>query len=523
MSNVYVTEPATIGRIILETTHGPLDISLWSRECPQTTRLFVQLCLDGFYDKMVFHRIVPNLLLQTGAIRYGTPQTNHAMEQSNSGTNNKNDTTAIRQLHAYQTFIGAAEALERRRHETNARIRFNHRGQVAMAMTISQDDHDKDFEIQPQFFITTEPAEYLDGQHVIFGTLGSGPTIFNAIRIASTTAIDETVHQPIDMQEAPRITGVKIIENPFEGSLKPTSTHLQLPWQAVETTKHIIKAKRQGRLNANVLSFGEEMGDIETWQQASSKTKKKKLNGPALQEDSYNGNKQTTTEKDDGIDVHVSNTAVLSEKTSQVDFSGDNKNDVCATKEESKSEPFVTLNPFEGHTNEAKIKRGTSVSLVEARRAQYLQKKGNVINKKVSQKEREEETLARLAAFQNNVRRSVTERGDVANDTIQDNSLAARMARRAAADAQASSTHQSDNDEEDAAYHGQILDDDEDEGDAKRWLQTKFQCRRHMDHTAGHDRLDDYKVIDSKDTDRGVNDKKERHHHKKHHRHKHHD
>lgn len=66
MSNIYVTEPPTNGKVILKTTHGDLDIELWSKECPKACRNFVQLCLEGYYDKTTFHRIVKGFLIQGG-------------------------------------------------------------------------------------------------------------------------------------------------------------------------------------------------------------------------------------------------------------------------------------------------------------------------------------------------------------------------------------------------------------------------------------------------------------------------
>ena len=174
MSSVYATEPTTSGRVIFETTHGPLDISLWCRECPSTTKLFLQLCLDGYYDNMLFHRIVPSLLIQTGAIRSTSIHSPGVLPDE------------------YRTTIQADEALERRQYELNTRLRFNHRGQVAMALGVSDDNGN---ELQPQFFITTADAPYLDEKHVLFGTLGSGsPTIFNAIRINGTAVDLSLIH-----------------------------------------------------------------------------------------------------------------------------------------------------------------------------------------------------------------------------------------------------------------------------------------------------------------------------------------
>jgi len=68
MSQVYSIEPPTTGRVVLLTTHGPIDINLWCTECPNATRTFLQLCLDGYYNDCIFHRIIPDFLIQTGLV-----------------------------------------------------------------------------------------------------------------------------------------------------------------------------------------------------------------------------------------------------------------------------------------------------------------------------------------------------------------------------------------------------------------------------------------------------------------------
>jgi len=43
MSQVYVTEPPTNGKVLLHTTVGDLDVELWSKEAPQASRNFIQV------------------------------------------------------------------------------------------------------------------------------------------------------------------------------------------------------------------------------------------------------------------------------------------------------------------------------------------------------------------------------------------------------------------------------------------------------------------------------------------------
>lgn len=66
MSTIYVLEPPTKGKVVLNTTHGPLDIELWPKEAPKAVRNFVQLCLEGYYHNTIFHRIIKGFLVQAG-------------------------------------------------------------------------------------------------------------------------------------------------------------------------------------------------------------------------------------------------------------------------------------------------------------------------------------------------------------------------------------------------------------------------------------------------------------------------
>ncbi|CAF4003882.1 unnamed protein product [Rotaria sp. Silwood1] len=62
MSNIYIQESATRGKVVLDTTVGDIEIELFSKECPLACRNFVQLCMDGYYDGTVFHRVTLDLL-----------------------------------------------------------------------------------------------------------------------------------------------------------------------------------------------------------------------------------------------------------------------------------------------------------------------------------------------------------------------------------------------------------------------------------------------------------------------------
>ena len=554
-----------------------LDVRLWSRECPATVRLILQLCRDGYYDDTIFHRIVPQLLIQTGAVR----RTNQPAPPTS-----KESTHLLQQ---YRQAIAADEALARRRYETNVRIRFNHRGQVALAMNVPEDGGDDSSTASgwpPQFFITTEAAEHLDGQHVIFGTLGAGgPTMFNAIRIAQTFTGDDDAAAGVGWEEdAPYIRSVKIVEHPCpEQMIEVSSFPGGLPWKQQQQQQSREdesqnampkkKKKRKGKLDVNVLSFGDEVDWGEGGGVATSTKTKSNRKQPqslsnrhtddatndnhitsashhrAMQSSSPNHQHQLLTGTDNNIESLANSndrqaeaqTGFLDPSRAETDGAEEFKS-VNFIPQKSKNEPCTDLQGNQsarelGEKEDSQLKmldasssrmsskknnaeERTTVSLVEARRARYTTRRSK------DKKQREEDTLARLEAFQSKVRTTVTgsARGAAdAND--KDDSLAARMARRVDPP-----PFPNDNSEEAVTYHGQILDeDDEDDGDdPNRWMRTKFKCRRHMDHEAagdGRDAMKDYKVEDDRGQRQQFTNGNHQHQHKRHKKHtdRHHD
>lgn len=518
MSSVYATEPATAGRVILETTDGPLEIHLWSRECPQTTRFFLQLCLDGFYDNMVFHRIVNNFLIQTGALRHASAESVPSMSSS--------------EVAVYRQETSASEALDRRSYEVNSRIRFNHRGQVAMALGV--DDKADVEDLQPQFFISLEEAPFLDGKHVVFGSV-TGPTIFNAVRVGRTET-DEATHQPMDLPNATRIKNVKIVENPLHQGLTP---HPNPPWRVKQktsdATKPKKKKKRKGKFDTNVLSFGQEFEEEETMPRKTkkgiqsshdviqskvlSKQVDKQVQG-AIHDDSS----EVPPEKQPSKKSRIEKTSESNTNTLSVEYSAPKErkarhsgvSDTQNASQSKKSNGNKEKAPKEKSSTPA-----SKSSLVESRRLKYT--KG-----KKSKKEREEETLNKLMAFRSTVQKTVEDRKSSAigssQASKQDDSLASRMARRAE---KANGKGDSVEDSQAPTYRGQILDSDDDDtngnkkahGNRSEWLGTAFKCKRHVDHDSrdlGGDgrKTDDYELIDSKKGGRHRRDEKGRKHHR---------
>lgn len=88
--------------------------------------------------------------------------------------------------------------------EIHGRIKFNHRGQVAMANASKPNSN------QSQFFITLDSCETLHGKHTIFGKV-TGSTFYNVMRMGEV----ETEENDRPLNEI-RITSVEVLVNPFD-------------------------------------------------------------------------------------------------------------------------------------------------------------------------------------------------------------------------------------------------------------------------------------------------------------------
>ena len=50
----------------LHTNHGPIAIELFDDDAPKTVENFTKLARDGFYDGIIFHRVIPDFMIQGG-------------------------------------------------------------------------------------------------------------------------------------------------------------------------------------------------------------------------------------------------------------------------------------------------------------------------------------------------------------------------------------------------------------------------------------------------------------------------
>lgn len=88
-------------RVTLETTEGNMVLELDSRRAPLTVRHFLALVEAGYYDGTIFHRVVPNFVIQAGAVDrdYVSRETDDKLvNESGNGLKNLRGTVAMARL-----------------------------------------------------------------------------------------------------------------------------------------------------------------------------------------------------------------------------------------------------------------------------------------------------------------------------------------------------------------------------------------------------------------------------------------
>ena len=140
--------------IMIETEHGSMTAELYPEVAPETTANFIKLAQSGFYDGLIFHRVIPGFMIQGGdpdGDGTGGPGWTISGEFSDNG------------------FVNDIS------HE---------RGVISMARTNDPDSAGS------QFFIVTADAPHLNGHYAAFGKLTDGFDALDAIEASPTDRND---------------------------------------------------------------------------------------------------------------------------------------------------------------------------------------------------------------------------------------------------------------------------------------------------------------------------------------------
>ncbi len=129
-----------IVKIKIETTMGDIYADLYEKEVPKTVENFVKLAKKGFYDGIIFHRVIPQFMLQTG------------------------DPTGTGMGGPGYSFAD----------EFSPNLRHDKPGVFSMANSGPNTNGS-------QFFITQVPTPWLDNRHSVFGQVTQGMDVVNKI------------------------------------------------------------------------------------------------------------------------------------------------------------------------------------------------------------------------------------------------------------------------------------------------------------------------------------------------------
>lgn len=242
MSTIYNLEPQPTASAIIHTTQGDLSIELFAKQTPLTSRNFLQLALDGYYDNTIFHRLVPGFILQ-GGDPTGTGNGGESIYDGGA-MDGELDPWPADQRHGKN----AGPMGVNFRDEFHSRLKFNRRGLLGMANEGRLDSNGS------QFFFTLDKADELNSKNTVFGRI-VGDTIYNLARMG-----EADVAEGSDRPLYPiKITSIEILVNPFEDMKKRerVARHSQ---PAAPATK---KEKKKPKGGKKLLSFGDDEGDGE--------------------------------------------------------------------------------------------------------------------------------------------------------------------------------------------------------------------------------------------------------------------
>lgn len=216
MSALYNLEPQPTAKVLLETTAGDILLELFAKQTPRSSRNFLQLCLDGYYNGTIFHRLVPGFVIQ-GGDPTGTGEGGEAIYDG-----------------------GLFED------EFHSRLKFNRRGLLGMANSGRKDDNGS------QFFLTLGPTPELEGRNTMFGRV-VGDTIYNLMKMGDAELAEGGGERP--MYPA-KITRTEVLVSPYEDMVKREG---KVMGRAEE--KKLDKKKGKKKPGKALLSFGAEEGD----------------------------------------------------------------------------------------------------------------------------------------------------------------------------------------------------------------------------------------------------------------------
>jgi len=85
-------------KVLMETSKGDITIELYEKEAPITVKNFLSYVSEGFYNDLIFHRVIPNFMIQCGGFdskMNQKPPKDPIKNEARRGLNNKRGTLAM--------------------------------------------------------------------------------------------------------------------------------------------------------------------------------------------------------------------------------------------------------------------------------------------------------------------------------------------------------------------------------------------------------------------------------------------
>lgn len=142
-------------KAVLETNQGKIVIKLFAGQAPKTVENFTGLIQKGYYDGIIFHRVIKDFMIQGG-------------DPTGTGMGG-------------ESIWG--KAFE---DEVSSSLKFDRKGLLAMANSGPNTNGS-------QFFITVEPTPWLNMRHTIFGEVVEGYDVVEKIENCQTEGQDRPV------------------------------------------------------------------------------------------------------------------------------------------------------------------------------------------------------------------------------------------------------------------------------------------------------------------------------------------
>jgi peptidyl-prolyl cis-trans isomerase B (cyclophilin B) len=142
-----------MSQMTMTTNHGDIVLELFDEDAPKTVDNFRKLAEDGYYDGLIFHRVIPDFMIQGGC-----PQ--------GTGTGGPGYT--------FEDEINDHKVVK---------------GALAMA-NAGPNTNGSQF-----FIVTTEAAPWLDGKHTVFGEVSDGMDVVDTIGTLPTDARDRPTQE----------------------------------------------------------------------------------------------------------------------------------------------------------------------------------------------------------------------------------------------------------------------------------------------------------------------------------------